>query len=270
MDPLWPISLNTASAVIDDELMDGITIKEYGNISLDNPVFVEGLPDVGLVGVITTSSLIDQLNMELYGHIESDLLPAIMVLHRAELLHPVRLYASGDGRIVLLTSEIALMPTSYYPLAYSLIDWAIRNKVSKVISVNGYPVPNRLDIKKPQVFGVGNGKDAVEFLRKHGVEVIEEGFIAGFYALLLRESKKYRIPGLALLGQSFPKYPDPGAAASVIDKLAEMLGIDIDVKPLLEKEDEIKLGLRDLMKQTEGAMRQSHKVIEEHLPAMYR
>ena len=251
-------------------MTDGIVIKEYGNVNLDNPVFVEGLPDVGLVGVITTSSLIDQLNMDLYGYIESDLLPPIMVLHKAELLHPIRLYASGDGRIVLLTSEIALMPTSYYPLAYSLVDWAIRNKVSRMISVNGYPVPNRLDIKKPQVFGVGNDRDSVEFLRRYGVDVIEEGFVAGFYALLLRESRKYRIPGIALLGQCFPKYPDPGAAASVIDKLAEMLGVEVDVKPLLEKEDEIKLGLRDLMKQTESAMRQSHKVIEEHLPAMYR
>jgi uncharacterized protein len=117
---------------------------------------------------------------------------------------------------------------------------------------------------------VANSLEALEYLKKYDIQVIEEGFIAGFYALLLRESQKYGIPAIALLGQSFARYPDPGAAASIVEKLSEMLGIKIDVQPLLEKADELKLSLRDLMKQTEAAIRQSSKVLEGHLPAMYR
>ncbi|MGC8556021.1 MAG: proteasome assembly chaperone family protein [Conexivisphaera sp.] len=250
--------------------MSEVYIREYGRPELRNPTLVEGLPDVGLVGVISSAFLIDQLKLRPYGHVESELLPPVMVLHGAELMHPVRLYASEDGSLVVLTSEIALPVNLLAPLAYAVVDWAIRNRISRIISLNGYPVPNRLEIEKPQVYGVGNGKDAVEYLRKYGVEIVEEGFIAGFYAMLLREAARYRIDGMALLGQSFPRYPDPGASASVVLKLAEMLELKVDVKPLLEKADEIKLSMRDLMKQTEESMSQSHKALEEYLPAMYR
>lgn len=250
--------------------MSEVYIKEYGKIELRNPVFIEGLPDVGLVGVISSAFLVDQLKLRPYGHVESDLLPPVMVLHNAELMHPVRLYASEDGGFVVLTSEIAVPPALQMPLAYAIVDWAIRNRVSRTISMNGYPVPNRLDIEKPAIYGVGNSGSALEYLKKYGVEIIEEGFIAGFYALLLREAAKYRIDGIALLGQSFPKYPDPGAAAGVVSKLSEMLGVKVDVKPLLDKGDEIKLSMKDLMKQTEESMGQSHKALEEYLPAMYR
>ncbi len=246
-----------------------VSIVEYGKVELNNPVLIEGLPDVGLVGVISSAFLVDQLKLVPYGHVESELIPPVMVLHNAELMNPIRLYANKEGSLVILTSEIALPPPMIVPLAYSVVDWAVRRRVSRIISLNGYPVPNRLDIEKPAVYGVGNGSAAVEFLRSHGVEVIEEGFIAGFYAMLLREAARYRIDGIALLGQCFPKYPDPGAAASVLEKLSAMLGITLDVKPLLEKEDEIKLSMKDLMRQTEE-MGRSHKVLEEYLPAMYR
>lgn len=247
-----------------------VYIKEYGGVELKGPTLIEGLPDVGLVGVISSAFLVDQLKLIPYGHVESELLPPVMVLHNAELMHPLRLYADKEGSIVVLTSEIALPPTMLMPLAYAVVDWAVRNRVNRVISLNGYPVPNRLDLEKPAVYGVGNGKDAVEYLRKYGVEVIEEGFVAGFYAMLLRETARYRVDAMALLGQCFPKYPDPGAAASVVSKLSEMLGIKVDVKPLLEKADEIKLSMKDLMRQTEESMSGSHKVLEEYLPAMYR
>ncbi|MFP3229283.1 MAG: PAC2 family protein [Nitrososphaeria archaeon] len=250
--------------------MSEVSVVERGGFELRSPVLIEGLPDVGLVGVISSAFLVDQLKLKIYGHLESELLPPVMVLHGAELMHPVRLYASDDGSLVVLTSEIALPPSMLAPTAYSLVDWAVRNRVSRVFSLNGYPVPNRLEIEKPAVYGVGNGSSAVEYLRKHGVDVIEEGFLAGFYAMLLRETAKYRIEGVALLGQSFPRYPDPGAAASVLEKLSAMLGLNLDVRPLLEKADEIKLSMRDLMKQTEESMSGSHKALEEYLPAMYR
>lgn len=250
--------------------LSDVEIKEYGVIKLRSPVLIEGLPDVGLVGVITTSFLVEKIDLELYGHVETSLLPPVMVLHNSRLLHPVRLYASRDGGLVVLTSEIALPPNAYHPLIRALVDWMLRVRVSRVISVNGYPVPNRLDLVKPEVFGVANSTEALEYLKKYNISIMEEGFVAGFYALLLRESQRYGVPGVALLSQSFARYPDPGAAASVVEKLSEMLGKKIDVRPLLEKADELKLSLRDLMKQTEEAIRQSSKVLEGHLPAMYR
>ena len=41
-----------------------------------------GLPDVGLVGLIATSYLISELNLEEIAYMDSDLLPPVVVLHK--------------------------------------------------------------------------------------------------------------------------------------------------------------------------------------------
>jgi predicted ATP-grasp superfamily ATP-dependent carboligase len=40
-----------------------------------------GFPDVGLVGVIAASHLIDELNLSEVAYVDSELLPPLIVLH---------------------------------------------------------------------------------------------------------------------------------------------------------------------------------------------
>ena len=65
-------------------------------------------------------------------------------------------------------------------------------------------------------------------------------------------------------------YPDPGAAASVIGSLDKFLQLGIDVGELMEKEEEIKLKARDLMRQTALSASEMQKSAEQDMPFMYR
>ena len=231
-------------------------------------VLLEGMPDVGLVGVISTTYLIDALKMKEVAEVRTDLMLPIRVLHKGELKQPIRFYS--NDRFMVLTSELAIPPHLVYPLARKVVSWAKEKKVSKIISINGFPFKDRLQIQEPKVFGVVNMPGLKEFLRQNEIEIVEEGFIAGFYAILLDEAAQAGMEGLALLAQSFPRYPDPGAAAAVIKVLTKMLNFEVDVKPLLEKADEIRISVRDLMKQTEAMMAGMRKGVEQQIPAMYR
>jgi len=191
-----------------------------------------------------------------------------MVLHKGVLEDPVRIY--GNEKLAIVTSEIPLPVEVIRTTARVLASWLHEKGVELTVSISGIPTQNRLNIETPLVFGVANSRNASEILRSKGIEVMEEGFIAGVYALILKECKKIGMPAVALLAQSFLKYPDPGAAASALISLNKITGIDMDVKVLLEKADEIRIKARDLMRQAEGAIEGMKKPTEQAIPIMYR
>jgi predicted ATP-grasp superfamily ATP-dependent carboligase len=140
-----------------------------------------------------------------------------------------------------------------------------------VISLKGLPMKNRMEIDKPEVFAVGNTDAALVILKEKQLELLEEGFIAGTYAMLLRECSKRQIGAISLLAQCFPVYPDPGAAASAIEVVKKFVPtLAVDVSELLANAEEIKLKARDLMQETALSASEMQKGMEQDMPIMYR
>jgi uncharacterized protein len=245
-----------------------VQLVEDRDVRYRSPIAIEGLPDVGLVGTIAGSHMVEQLGLSEVAHLESDAFPPVMVLHDGVLRDPVRIY--GNENLLLLTSEIPLPIETLNSAARTITRWFKSKNVKLAVSLSGIPVRERVEIKTPNVYSVANNPDSRDFLKNRGIDVMEEGFIAGIYAVLLKESSKIQLPAVALLSQSFLKYPDPGAAASVIQALNKLIGVSVDVKNLLEKGDEIRVKARDLMKQAEGSIADMQKPVEQGIPIMYR
>ena len=277
-----------------------VRIVERKKFVYERPIAVEGLPDIGLVGTIATTFLVEKMNFMEIGYIESELFPPVMVVHGGHLKNPFRIYGgyihelaerdhttgsdeASDTRhtaeekteeekinIVLIASEIAVPPQAVFPLTRSLAAWLKRINTSLAISLTGLPVRNRIEIEVPEVFGVGNYDEAVEDIKSRKLEVLEEGFIAGIYASMLRECRSNGVKAISLLTQCFPAYPDPGAAASALKALDRFIHTSIDTSELLKRAEEIKLRARDLMKQASIAASQMQRGAEQDLPIMYR
>ena len=247
---------------------DEVRIAEKEGVKHKNPIVIEGLPDVGLVGTIAASYIVERMGYKEIGYIESDLFPPVMVVHEGKSKNPLRIY--GDEGVVVVLSEVAIPVGAVYPLTEALADWVKEIDSKLVISMTGLPAANRVDIEKPEVFAVGNSEEALNELKDKQMELLEEGFIAGPYAVMLRECSKRKMSAISLLAQCFPVYPDPGAAASAIESLDKFLKLGIDVKELLEKGEEIKLKARDLMRQTALSAPKMQKGVEQDIPIMYR
>jgi len=121
----------------------------------------------------------------------------------------------------------------------------------------------------PEVYGVASSPDVRKIMDSAGVKALDEGFVAGLHAALMKESLEKRVPCLILLAQSHLKFPDPGAAASLIDALNRLVGLDVDTKELLVHEDEVRLRLRALMQRTQEHMQQVKKGQEQEIPLLY-
>lgn len=247
--------------------MEEINIVESIPFKKKNPVILHGLPEVGLVGPIAGAHLLDSLKLENTGYIESHLFPPIIVLHDKKPLNPVRLYSNDS--LILLLSEIPIPSGAVYSLSDALVGWFYDKEPKLIIFVGGYPVPNREKLEEPKVVGVASNKDAEDLLTGNGIEVLEEGFIVGLHGLILKECEKRGLSSIYLMAESHYGIPDPGAAASIINALNKILKLNIDIKPLLEKEEEIRIKTKDLMKRTEESMRKIQKVQEQELPVMY-
>ncbi|MBS7623748.1 proteasome assembly chaperone family protein [Candidatus Bathyarchaeota archaeon] len=226
-----------------------------------------GMPDTGLTGMIAVSHIVHALNLPEIGHVESDLLPPVMVIHQGNPKVPMRLF--GDSKLAALTSETPINLAAVGPLSRGLVNWALSRKVMVLVSISGIAVQNRIEIETPQVFGISTTKRGREMLESSKIPVLEEGFMVGPHAMVLRESLTKGLTNIVLLAQSHSQYPDPGAAASAISAVNKLLGLDVDVKELLDEAEEIRVKTRELMQRTARSLQGMAKTQEQELPAMY-
>ncbi len=245
-----------------------IEITEVKPISESGLIFLEGFPDIGLVGTIAISYLIDKLKMEEVGYIDADMLPPIIAVRGEKIQELIRIYRSG--RIVAITSDIPLPASMIKPLGYKLMAWVKSKNPELFLSLSGLPEPNRLNIDKPRLFVLGSSSEITEKLAQvDSVAKFKNGFIAGIKGILLKEGARMNVNAAIILAQSHYNYPDPGAAAEVVSYLSKLLNIKVDVAPLLESAEELKLKLRDLMRRTDQMMQGIQKSKELELPPVY-
>jgi len=244
---------------------DEINIIETKKINVDNPIIIEGVPDIGLVGSIAVSHMVQEQNFDEVGYIKSDLFPPVMVVHDRKVLNPVRIFQKG--KLIAILSEIPIDPRPGYMLSKKLTEWYKEKGAELIISISGMSLQERIDIDEPEVFGTSNNEDVLKKMEGSGVKILEEGFVSGFYALILKNSIELNLNSSVLLAQCYPSYPDPGAAASILKILNKLTGLEVDVKNLSEQAEDLKVNYRALMEQTNASMQRENKV---EVPTMYR
>jgi len=240
-----------------------VKIVEKGKIAVGTTMLF-GFPDVGLVGVIAASHLIEEMNLTEVAYLDSVLLPPLIVLHEGLPHSPIRIF--GNNNMLLAVSETPLAAEIIYPVMYALIDWGRSKNVKMMISLSGIPVQDRQDATELKVFAAGSSPEMLKVAESKGVEILGEGYMVGPQAVMLQQCAKLGLPALILLAQCFYNYPDPEAAAEVLKGLEKITGIKTDIAKLLEKGEEIRLKARDVMKRTQQEMSGMKKGQEYDIP----
>lgn len=237
----------------------------------ENSTLIVGIPDVGLVGPISTSHLVKEFELDEIGYVDSKAVPPVILFLKGKPHFPIRIYGGykKNDYIMVLHADIAIPPTEIHSLAELIIDQAKEKKVEKIILLGGIAVPNRMKIDRPKTFAASIDERTLLEAKEKGVDTLQAGFIGGVYAQILKEGYKRGVKVLALLSECFFNYPDPGASASTLTALSKIIGHEINVKPLLEQEEEIRIKLRELMKRTVETMRGAGKEYEFTVPALY-
>ncbi|GAB6055362.1 proteasome assembly chaperone family protein [Methanobacterium movens] len=207
---------------------------------IKDAVVIEASPGVGLIGNILGWLLVEDLKMREIGYIDSKYFPPLAVLYKGVAIHPFRIY-EGEG-IVMFLSDFIVPPNVVYDMTNAIVDWMQKNNSKELITFNSLMVRE----KSHRVAGAGNSKELSKKLAEMEVPVIPFGNINGISGTLLTRCASQDIPATCLFAEVLNQYPDPRAAAEVIEVLNKMLDKDIDAEPLLKEAQEIESRLKKL------------------------
>lgn len=231
------------------------------NIESKNPIIMGGFPGMGLVGNIVTQYLIDQLNMQPRGRVDSRLFPPIAILYGGIVKGPVRIYENAEKGIVIIFSDIPIDPIISREVGKAIISWATPLKPREVISIAGLATSG----EEHKVYGAATTQASLDRI-KTKVEVFEMGTITGVPGVMLNECMNNGIEAVCVLGETRGPNPDPRAAIHVVEALNGIYGFGIPIEPMKEQAEQIEQMLHKLSEQIGEAEARTGK---EATPGMY-
>ena len=239
------------------------------NKKLNAPILIAGFPGPGLVGSISTSYIIDKLDMYQIACVESEHIAPGVIYVGGKLRHPFRLYSNKEGNVCVLVCEAPIMIQGMYSVLNTVMKWGLDNRVKEVMVLDGIAVEGLPDSKRTPMILSSDGKsaDAANLLHDDGTINIankneQEGpnggpfyantaFIGGIAGGLLSACLSNGIACKALLVLASSGIPDPEGAAILLESVAKTTNdqsLKIDTQQLREQGANVKRRMEEIMR----------------------
>jgi uncharacterized protein (TIGR00162 family) len=214
-------------------------IKELAEIKPNNPVLIEGLPGLGLVGRIAIRYLIKNLKACKFAYLYSPHFPYFVLVNKrgnVRLLRGTFYFwknERGPNDLILFTGDSQSQTIEgQYEIADRMIDFSKKYNVHTIATIGGYRVETT---DKPKVIVAATSQEVIEKAVSAGAIVSQTGSpIVGTAGLILGLSRFKKIDALCLLGETRGYLPDPLAARSVLEVLKSAFNFEIDLTGLNE------------------------------------
>jgi len=217
------------------------SVVPVADVDLDEPVLVEGLPGVGLVGKIATDHVIEQLDMKFVATVDCEGIPRVAIYDEGtrDVQPPVRIYADETHDVLALQSDIPISRTAAREFAGCVTTW-IDEHNALPLYLSGLPVQDLDPETVPELFGIATG-NAAGILDDHEISrPPERGVVGGPTGALLNRAGARDIDALGLVVESDPQFPDPASARKLIeDGIEPIAEIDVGTEELVDRAEEI-------------------------------
>jgi uncharacterized protein (TIGR00162 family) len=248
-------------------------VKEILKPDLKNPVLIEGLPGMGMVGRIAVRFLIKQFGATRFAELYSPHFPYYVLVNKKGSVRLLRseFFSSsnpaGDNDLVFLVGDSqAQTIEGQYEVTDAILDYAVKLGVKTIVTIGGY---RQEADEAPQVVAVSTGPVLLEkALSAKAVASPSGNPIVGTAGLLLGLAKLRNADALCLLGETRGYLPDPVAAKSVLEVLERMLGLKVDYAALdvqIEKSKEIASKMREIEARREKYSQKMRRSEEERI-----
>jgi uncharacterized protein len=250
-----------------------VRIHPFKDVDLKGAKVIDGFPSVGLVSTIVANYLIDMLKLEQVGIVDARHFPTLSVVHNGEPLNPVRIYAGQHKdkngktqKIVVFISEFQLAAPLVRPVAEAMVEWAREHKAALIISPEGIVLEEGDELlgDDVEVYAIGATPDAQKLIKRKKIPPFSHGIITGVSGMLLNIGKREGIDVVSILAEAHANYPDARSAATVIETIAKLLDLEINVEPLYKEAEGFEKQIRQLRRQMD-AMERTHPTS----PSMY-
>ena len=204
---------------------------------------IEGFPGFGLVSTIATEYLIDHLEAKLIGKLVSDKFPAIVAVHKGQIVEPVGVFYDERNNIVIVRA-ITNVSGLEWSITENIQKLAEEIKAREIISIEGISSDNKPP--EPEAFYFTKNEERKKKFVSMNLREIDEGIIVGVTAALLT-----KIPETTFLfTEANSELPDSRAAAKIIEILDSYLKLKLDFKPLIKKAEDFESKIKEILLST--------------------
>jgi hypothetical protein len=210
--------------------MDKPYLRLLFNPSLENPIFVQGLPGFGNVGRIAAHLLIRFCEAKLFAELYSPSFPDYVSISSKGMAYLPRyeFYSAPTEKdnFIIMTGET--QPSfedvvAHYSVCSEIIDYIEKLGCHFMVTMGGVPITE----DKTKVYvAATSSRLAEEFVQK-GAIMYSKGRIVGGTGLTLAIAKERGLEGVCLLGPTAGFKADRGAGFLVFKFLMKALGKEI-------------------------------------------
>ena len=205
-----------------------INIVEEGVTDWDEPTVITGFPGPGFVGETTAMYIVDSLKFREIGHIDSELIPPMLVVMGPSLRPPFRIHANEDADLMIIVDNQPIPMEHHRALSRKLMQWLEEKNVKEVIVLDGLPLPD--ETLEGRVIGFSTREEKLSELSRHGVLPLTGGAVTGMNAALLEICQETGIPWTGLLAPTIRiGSPNWKGISSIIEVLGKILNLDVVV-----------------------------------------
>lgn len=209
------------------------------------PIMIAAWPGMGYLAKISADYLRRRLKAKLFAEIQY-FQNAIIYKDSLAEFPPIkhRFYAvPGMDLLICVGDAQPSTPEEALRLAGMVIDVAERFNVRRVYTMAAYPSDYK---EEPHVFGVYTDERLKDELVRHGVSFIEgEGAVNGLNGILIGVARNRGIEGVCLMAEiRYANVPQHLSSKAVLEKLAAILGLEIDTTQLEKRAKKIDASIR--------------------------
>ncbi|MBW3011423.1 PAC2 family protein [Candidatus Woesearchaeota archaeon] len=228
-------------------------------------VFIEGLPGIGNVGKIAVDFIIENKKAKMIYEIFSYDLPHSVFVQEDNLVELPKLHLYhvkiGKQDFVFLSGDVQpLSERSCYEFCESLLDVLEKLDVKQIVTLGGIGL-GKLP-KKPTVFSTGNDQKLIKEFKKKNKDINTNpygviGPVVGVTGLLVGLAGKRKMPGIALLAETFahPMYLGMKGARAMLNVLNNQFSFKLSMKDLDKEITDIEYELILKTKDMKGAVK---------------
>ncbi len=226
--------------------MENIVVRYLERPTLNDPIFIEGLPGIGNVGKLAAEHLRDELKGVKFAEIFSKFFPPQVLVQEDGLVKLVDnelYYVRREGKrdfVILVGDYQGLTPEGQYELSDRVLKEITALGVKLAYTLGGYGMGRM--VTKPRVLGAATDLDLVKEMEQHGV-VFSRGEpgagIVGASGLVLGLGRLYGVKAVCLMGETSGYFVDPKSAQAVLTVLTKALGIELSFTELESKAKQI-------------------------------
>ena len=205
---------------------------------LRTPTLICGFPGSGYVGKLAIDHMIEELKAVPFANMFSSSFPPQVLIQpdgTTDLMKNVLYYVRGQTTDLILLSGDAqpVTPESEYEMAEEIAKICFEMGVKTIYTLAAY-ITGTFS-KTPKVYGTSTVSKIVNEFEKYGVSIMNSGSITGMNGLIIGVGKRKGIIGICLLGETSGYVVDAKASKIVLETLAKMLDLKLDLAGISKK-----------------------------------